>query len=96
MSDFVFFHKCRLGQYNLNLHSFVQRRPEPKYLIRSHDSNNFIELERRTNSYFRRVVRAQNAISNEIKLLGSNLSFERAIKTYFLSKNDSYELSTCK
>jgi hypothetical protein len=60
--NLVFFHKCVLEQYHLNLDIFVQRKPKTKYLIRSHDPNNFVEFKCRTNyfyhSYFPRVVRA--------------------------------------
>jgi hypothetical protein len=58
--DLVFFHKCVLGQYHLNLDIFVQRKPKTKYLIRSYDPNNFVEFKCRTNyfyhSYFPREI----------------------------------------
>lgn len=100
MCDLVFFHKCLHGQYSLNLDNYVQRRPESRYLIRSHEPNNFIEFKCRTNyfyhSYFPRVVRSWNSLPREIKLLVDNLSSKKAIKAYFLVKLDSYELPNCK
>ena len=97
--NLVFFHKCVLEQYHLNLDIFVQRKPKTKYLIRSHDPNNFVEFKCRTNyfynSYFPRVVRAWNSLSREIKETDTNLAFKRAIKAHYLTKFDSYELPTC-
>jgi hypothetical protein len=76
-----------------------QRKPETKYLIRSHDPNNFVEFKCRTNyfynSYFPRVVRTWNSLSREIKETDTNLAFKRAIKAHYLTKFDSYELPTC-
>ncbi len=99
ISDLVFFHKCVIGQYHLNLDTFVQRKPDSNYLIRSHDPNNFVEFKCRTNyfyhSYFPRVVRAWNSLPSEIKETDTNLAFKRAIRAHFFTKFNSYELPTC-
>ena len=99
MSATCFFsHKCVLGQCYLNLDTFVQRKSQAKYSIRSHDPNNFVEFKCRTNyfyySYFPRVVRAWNSLPREIKKIDTNLAFKKGIKVYFLTKLDSYELPT--
>ena len=33
ISDLAFFHKCVIGQYHLNLDTFVQRKPDSNYII---------------------------------------------------------------
>ena len=68
--DLVFFFKCQIGLYDLDISSIAKQRVV-RYNIRSFNNNNFNEIKCNTefykHLYFPRVIRAWNLLPDDLK-----------------------------